>query len=601
MSILFSAKEIKKSFGVRPLFVNLTFIVESEERIGLIGPNGAGKSTLLKIMAGQEMADEGQLSFQRGLRVGFLEQTPKLPVNQTVEEAIYGAIPDPQHAPSLALAGELISKLELSSRSKQAVGILSGGWRKRVALARELVKEPELLLLDEPTNHLDVESILWLEDFLARSRFATVTVTHDRLFLQRVSNRIVELDRRNPNGMLSVNGDYATYLERKEALLASQQKEEAVLRNTLRRETEWLRRGPKARTTKQQARINAAVELQTQVSELESRNFSKTAQIDFQSNEKKPKRLMEAKSISKSYGERVLFRGLDLFVGPKSCIGLLGANGCGKSTLIRVLLGQEEPDSGTVLRSEHLKVAYFEQNRETLNPQATLRKTICPHGDHVNFRGKQIHVQGYLDRFLFRKEQTDMQIGSLSGGEQARVLIAKLMQKEANVLVLDEPTNDLDVQTLDILQECLTEFEGAILLVTHDRYFLDQVATQIIAFPPATDNSGKLISFADLFQWENWIRESQNAKKIAKPVAEKAPPSAPQKKKLSFNESRELASMETKIHAAESKLKELESQSQLAENMANPSKLSEIFKALHETQTEVEKLYARWAELETKN
>lgn len=593
MSLYISAKEIRKSFGVRPLFENLTFVVKSADRIGLIGPNGAGKSTLLKILAGKEVCDGGELSILRGLKIGFLEQAPRIPAGLSVEEAVFG------EAESPALAGQLLSKLELTQKASTLVDTLSGGWKKRVALARELVKSPELLLLDEPTNHLDIESILWLEEFLARSRIATVTITHDRLFLQRVANRIVELDKRYPNGILSVTGDYATFLERREELLQVQFKEEKVLKNTLRRETEWLRRGPKARTTKQQARISAAEELKNQVEDLEQRNQTRSAKIDFQSHDKKPKRLIEAMKISKRYGEKVLFEDLDVFVGPKSRIGLLGANGTGKSTLIRVLLGSEEPDTGRIVRSEHLKVAYFEQNRETLDPKVTLRKTLCPHGDHVLFQGKQIHIQGYLDRFLFKREQTDMLLGQLSGGEQARVLIARLMQQEANILVLDEPTNDLDVPTLDVLQECLTQFEGAILLVTHDRYFLDQVATQILAFPQSGENTGNIVSFADLYQWENWQKQMSAPKKAAVPKAEPPKPNIAPKRKLSFNESRELAGMEEKIHSAEMKLQDLEKESQLSENIANPKKLSEIFTAMAEAQRSIEKLYARWAELET--
>lgn len=602
MAILFGAKQIKKSFGVRPLFDGLTFAVESEERIGLIGPNGAGKSTLLKIMSMQSSVDSGDISYQRGLRVGFLEQIPSLPAKTTVGQAVHDAVSDLDNDTSVALAGELISKLELGSIASALVETLSGGWKKRVALARELAKDPELLLLDEPTNHLDIESILWLETFLAKARFATVIVTHDRLFLQRVTNRILELDRRNPNGILSVRGDFANYLERKEELLTLQQREEKILRNTLRRETEWLRRGPKARTTKQQARIYAAGELRSKVDELKFRNDERTARIEFTSFDKKPKRLIEAQKISLRFQGRTLFRDLDLFIGPGSRIGLLGSNGCGKSTLIRVLLGSQEPDSGKVLRSEHLKVAYFEQSRETLDPTLTLRKTLCPNGDHINYRGQMVHINGYLDRFLFRKEQIDMAVGSLSGGEQARVLIARLMEQEANVLVLDEPTNDLDVQTLDVLQDCLVEFDGAILLVTHDRYFLDQVATQIYAFPRPEDNSGKVIPFAGLDQWENWHCEMMRPNKPSK-ISHAAPSNSQPtlKRKLSFKETMELSGMEEKIQATEERLSVLEKDSQLPENLSNSSKLSEIFQKIAHTQEEIESLYARWSELDTCN
>ncbi len=598
MSILVSARQIKKTFGARPLFEGLNFVVESGERIGLIGPNGAGKSTLLKLLAGEQSVDEGELSFQRGLRLGHLTQTPVLPLQLTVDEAIFEGLDGEHDSGRMALAGELISTFELSEFSNQTVGTLSGGWKKRVALAKELLKEPDLLLLDEPTNHLDIESIVWLESFLARAAFATVTVTHDRLFLQRVANRILELDRRNPQGLLNVRGDYATYLDRKEELISLQQREETVLKNKLRRETEWLRRGPKARTTKQQARIDSAETLKNEVEELTFRNQNRTAKLDFQSSDKKPKRLIEAIQISKSYADRKLFRNLDLFIGPGSRIGLLGNNGSGKSTLIRVLLGREEQDSGDVRRSEHLKVAYFEQNRETLDPTITLKRAVCPHGDSVIYRGRPTHINGYLDRFLFRKEQIDMAVKHLSGGEQSRVLIAKLMLEEANVLVLDEPTNDLDVETLDVLQDCLVDFDGAILLVTHDRYFLDQVATEIVAFP--SDGSDVLTHFSGLSQWESWRANRENVSKatsstISADFVEKKKPGG---KKLGFKETRELSQMEGRIQQAEARLKELQGETEQPHHQSNAAKLASLYQQIAHLQSQVDDLYARWAELE---
>ena len=587
LMILITAKDLTKSFGARPLFQGLSFTIETKERVGLIGPNGAGKSTLLRILANEIAPDGGELSFSRGTRIGFLAQTPSLPLQQTVEDAV--------------LEGgekglELLSKLALGPFAKLRLGELSGGWQKRVALARELVKEPQLLLLDEPTNHLDVESILWLETFLARADFATITVTHDRLFLQRVANRILELDRRNPNGLMSVRGDYATYLERKSELLALQATAEEKLQNKLRRETEWLRQGAKARTTKQQARIRAAGALKEAVEELEFRNQSRSARLEFQSSDKKPKRLIEARQISKTVGGKVLFKNCDLFLGPGDRIGLLGANGCGKSTLIRTLLSQEAPDSGELLRSEHLKVAYFEQNRETLNPEETLKKTLCPHGEQVNYRGRLIHIHTYLDRFLFRREQADMAVGKLSGGEQSRVLLARLMLHEANVLVLDEPTNDLDVDTLDVLSDCLLQFDGAVLLVTHDRYFLDEVATQIIAF---TGESAELLSFADLSQWENWYQEKLSVSKRAKLLPQTASPvPAKKKNKLSFKEQREYDQIEGKILEAESRLEELKAEAEKPENASRAGTLSELYQEIAKKEADIETLYQRWSELE---
>ncbi|MBI1859643.1 MAG: ABC-F family ATP-binding cassette domain-containing protein [Deltaproteobacteria bacterium] len=594
--MLLSASVVSKAFDARPLFQGLTFVVEERERIGLIGPNGAGKSTLLKILAGQLPPDSGTLSLQKGLRVGFLQQELKLPPDLTVEDYVMHAAMEAPGGDGPALAGELLSKLDLNALSHKTLDSLSGGWKKRAALARELVKEPDLLLLDEPTNHLDIESILWLETFLANARFASLIVTHDRLFLQRVTNRILEIDRRNPNGLLNVRGDYATYLEQKEVLLDTQKREERVLRNTLRRETEWLRRGPKARTTKQQARIQAAGELKEAVEELSARNETRSARINFQGVEKKPKRLIEARAITKRFGDTTLFKDFDIFIGPKDRIGLLGANGCGKSTLIQVLLGSVAPDSGQLLRAEQLQVAYFDQVRDSLDPTLTLWKALCPHGDHVNYRGRPVHVRGYADRFLFNKEQLEVNVGRLSGGERARVLIARLMLNEANILVLDEPTNDLDVDTLNVLQDCLTEFDGAVLLVTHDRYFLDQVASQIYAFP-TEENQGHLTAFAGLDQWERW-REAKKAKPTARQAETPTPIAPPKKRKLGFNETRELATMEGTLQSVEARLKDLESQSTEPDVVSDSKRLSQIFQEIAKTQLEIERLYARWAELE---
>jgi len=598
VAILLSANHLRKSFGARPLFDDITLVVESGERVGLIGPNGAGKSTLLRILSGQLGPDEGTLSLTRGLRVSYLAQSPELDPHSTIQQTVLDGTVDPHDGDCIALAQECMAKLTLNEFPETKIGTLSGGWRKRVALARELARQPDLLLLDEPTNHLDVESILWLETFLARATFATLTITHDRLFLQRIANRILELDRRNPGGLLSVKGDYATYLDIKAEAMAAQEQREVALRNKLRRETEWLRRGPKARTTKQQARIQRADELKGEVQELGYRNQARTASLEFGSSDKKPKRLIEAKAISKSYGRAPLFKNLDLWIGPQDRIGLLGPNGCGKSTLIRCLLGGEEPDSGTVFRSDQLNVAYFEQNREVLNPDVTVIQTLAPQGEHVNYRGRFIHVKGYLGRFLFSPEQMEMKVGRLSGGEQSRLLIAKLMLREANVLVLDEPTNDLDLATLEVLEDCLGEFDGAVLLVTHDRYFLDQVATQILAFHPTLP--GTLVSFAGLGQWENWHAEATRVKPASSAKAASTENSAAvsKKRKLSFKEQRELDGMENTIQTAEAEIARLTAESESPTNVSNGMKLTEIYEALGKQQAELERLYSRWAELE---
>ncbi len=599
MAILINVSGIRKSFAARPLFDELSFSIESGERIGLIGPNGAGKSTLLRLLASQTTPDSGTISFQRGLRVGFLEQTPQFAAGKTVLETILEGSADPDDWESHALADEIMSKLSLSN-PEQKVDRLSGGWKKRVALARELLRKPDLLLLDEPTNHLDLESIFWLEEFLANSQFATLTITHDRAFLQRVSNRILELDRRNPGGLLSVKGDYLTYLETKDQIVATQERREVVLKNTLRRETEWLRQGAKARTTKQQARIQRAGTLKDEVEELQYKNQSRNVRLDFQSTEKSPKKLLEAKQISKSYGDRSLFSNLDLVLSPGKRLGILGPNGCGKSTLIRALLGEEAPDKGEIARADGLTVAYFQQNREALDPNLSVMRTICPTGDSVTYRGNRIHIRSYLDRFLFTQGQMEMAVGKLSGGEQGRLLIAQLMLNAAHLLVLDEPTNDLDMATLAVLEECLTDFPGSILLVTHDRYFLDQVANQILAFNTFPGGAGQVISFASLAQWESWFAENQPRKggkkdAIQQSSLEAAP--VQKKRKLGFKEQREFDSMEDTIHRAEKELADLTEESGKSEITSNSVRLLEITKRMTQLQSEIERLYARWAEL----
>lgn len=606
MAILINAFQLTKSFAARSLFSDLTFSVESKEKIGLIGPNGAGKSTLLKIFAGKESVDSGNISIQRGLRIAYLEQVPTFSENAKILDSVLEGARDPRDWEEIARAREWISKLDLAEgglNEESEVETLSGGWKKRVALARELMREPDLFLLDEPTNHLDVESILWLENLLRQSAFATITITHDRLFLQRVSTRILELDRRNPNGLLSVSGDYAKFLELKQSTMHSQEQQEIKLRNTLRRETEWLRRGAKARTTKQEARIQRAGKLADTVEELSDRNQSRTVALDFQANEKNPKKLVEAKGISKTFSGARLIPKLDLLITPTSRIGLLGANGSGKSTLIQMLLGLLEPDTGSVFRSDSLQVAYFEQNRESLDPEKTLERTICPTGDHVQFRGNSLHIRSYLDRFLFRSEQLAMPIKLLSGGEQSRLLIAKLMLQKANLLVLDEPTNDLDIPTLNILEEVLSEFPGAILLVSHDRFFLGNVATQILAL-----GSDSVESFSDLEQWENW--HSNKGKKSAPERSlpktgdgsspmDAAAPLAAKKKKLSYKDQRELDAMESTIQAAEAKLEELTAAMNDPKNTTNAILLNALSQEIAACTREVERLYARWAELES--
>lgn len=601
--LLISTYKLEKSFAGKPLFKNVSLGIEEGERVGLVGPNGAGKSTLLKILAGQIEADSGDVTGKKGLRMGFLEQTPLFKPQETILQAVLSKCQD-EHE-SLASAYEWIARLELSQFGEDfLVEQLSGGWRKRVALARELVLEPELLMLDEPTNHLDVTSILWLEDFLSRAPFATLIITHDRLFLQRTTNKIFDLDPKNPNYLLSVKGGYLEYLEAKDQLLQAQEQREVVLKNTLRRETEWLRRGAKARQTKQKARIERAGNLKEDVQDLGAKNAARKVKIEFKETDRNPQKLIEVDHITKAYNGRVLFKDFSYLVTPKTRLALLGDNGSGKSTLIRILLGEEQPDSGKVSRADKLKVAYFEQNRETLKPQLSVLKNICPDGDYVHYQGQYVFARSYLERFLFNRQQMDLPVEKLSGGEQSRLRLAQLMLNEAQVLILDEPTNDLDVATLTVLEDSLREFNGAVVLVTHDRYFMDQVASQIMAFHKNTDGSTTLENFAGYLQWEEWFEEQKELQALElkkEAEAKKAEAKAANKPgKLSFKEKFELENMEATIFELEAKLEELQAESVKPETVSNATKVQDLYAQISQLQGKIEKLYARWAELDKK-
>lgn len=591
MSILINANGLEKSFAHRNLFKGLNFGIDSGDRIGLIGPNGAGKSTLLKILAGLEEPDSGTLSVQRGLRVGYLSQVPVFADRATIQSTAMEGATDPHDWEEMARAEMILARLQLVD-SEKLVSELSGGWKKRVALARELVRNPDLLLLDEPTNHLDVEGVEWLEEFLSESSMATLTVTHDRLFLQRVSNRILELDRRNAGGILSIKGDYLAYLEAKELLMSAQLNQEQKMRNTLRRETEWLRRGAKARQAKQSARIEKAQQLKEEVQEITSRNLNLQVDMEFVGAENRPKKLIEAKGISKSYDGKLVVPPVDILISPKSRIGILGVNGCGKSTLIRLLLDREKPDTGEVFHSEHLQVSYFEQNRDSLDPNLSVLRTICPVGDYVDFGNQKVHARSYLARFLFDKLQVEMPVSKLSGGEQSRLLLARLMLSAANVLVLDEPTNDLDMATLEVLQEMLSEFPGAVILVTHDRYFLDQVATKILALE--TDGNGNKVieSVSSFAQWEEWKASLKSTPKAA-PVTSQPVFHT----KVNKSGQRELEKLTQKIEKAEAELKMLESTLESKEVVIDANKLKDVGEQMAKLQAKIESYYADWEKL----
>jgi ATP-binding cassette subfamily F protein uup len=470
----------------------------------------------------------------------------------------------------------------------QKTDVLSGGWRKRLAIARELVREPDVLLLDEPTNHLDVEAIVWLEELLKSEPEAFVVVSHDRYFLENVTKRMLELNRAYPGGLLQSEGTYSDLLEKRDEVLRNEAAYQETLANLVRREMEWLRRGPKARTTKAKARIQNAERLIDELGESRDRAMSFNAELDFTASQRKTKRLWSGKGLSK----RELFRNLDLLLTPGARLGVLGPNGSGKTTLLRVIIGELEPDTGTIEKADGLRVVYFEQNRESLDPNLTLKRALAPEGDSVMYRDRQIHVAGWAKRFLFRTEQLETSVSRLSGGEKARIVLARLMLQPADLLVMDEPTNDLDISTLDVLEESLLEFPGALVLVTHDRYLLDRVSTSVLSL----DGKGRAEFFADYSQ----ALAAQRAAPPSAAPSSSAPRPAGKAKRLGYLEQRELDAMEATLLAAENKLEEAKARAEDPAVAADANALQERYAQLTAAQAEVDRLYARWAELEAK-
>ncbi|MDD5628325.1 MAG: ABC-F family ATP-binding cassette domain-containing protein [Elusimicrobia bacterium] len=595
MAVLLSCQGLSKSFGARPLFEGLSFGIAAGDRTGLIGPNGAGKSTLLRILAGRETPDSGALSSRRGLSVGYLPQQerfedpgPGLSVSAELSRALRGLSLQDHEIDRRVAAGLREAGFP---DPQQPVCVLSGGWRKRLALLGRVLREPDLLLIDEPTNHLDLEGVLWLEDLLSGVRFSFLVVTHDRRFLERVSNRVIELNQRYPEGHFSSAGNYSRFLENREALFAAQEAQEDSLRNTVRNEIEWLRKGPKARTTKQAARIDRAGELSAQLDELKYRNAQgRAADIDFSGSGRQTKRLLEAVAIEKSLGGRKLFGPLSLSLGPGDKLGLIGENGSGKSTLLKLLAGELEPDSGRLKPADGLRVASFDQHREQLDLSLSLRRALCENGDHVEYKGSRIHVRGWAARFLFRQEQLDFPLSRLSGGEQSRVLIARLMLKPADLLLLDEPTNDLDLLSLEVLESSMREFSGALVLVTHDRYLLDQVSRGLLAL----DGKGHAGFFADLSQWEDWRQRQRDVPAAAQPAGPAASPSAPG---LTKKELRELRGMEAAIHAAEQKAAAARLALEDPSVATDAAELGKRQESLEAALGSIETLFTRWEEL----
>jgi ATP-binding cassette subfamily F protein uup len=628
---LLRLSNVSIAYGTHALLKHAYFQLDAGERVGLLGRNGEGKSTLMKIIAGDTLPDEGDIWRQPELKLAWLAQSPDLPEDATIYDAVASGLGDlgeiiaRYHDLSLTMdyedekalneLGDLqheleardgwafqqrveatLSKLNLPPELK--IQGLSGGWKRRVDLARALVMDPEVLLLDEPTNHLDFESIAWLEEQVLAFQGAVLFVTHDRAFLQKLATRIVDLDRGN---LVSWQGTYDDYLTRKAAALEDEANQNAEFDKKLADEEVWIRQGVKARRTRNEGRVRALERLRAERSE--RRNVQGKAKIGLDTGEKSGKKVLEVENISFKYDDRTIIKNFSTLIQRGDKIGLVGANGAGKSTLLKLLLKQIEPTSGTIEQGTKLEIAYFDQLRDQLDPEMSVVDTIAYGNDFVEIGGQQRHVISYLGDFLFAPARARSPVKSLSGGEKNRLLLARLFTKPANLIVMDEPTNDLDLETLELLEAKLLEFDGTLLLVSHDRAFLDNVVTNIFVL----DGTGNVQEFfggyTDWLEYNKTLEAAASLaiKKVVAPKVEKLAPvsTAPKKKKLSFKEQQELE----KIPALISKLEAEQVELTIKINEPNfykqeQSVVNEALDELKSIENELVVCYTRWDELE---
>ena len=624
------------AYGHHPLLDKASFQLDPGERVGLIGRNGAGKSSLLKVIAGESKLDDGNIWRAASVRIVYVPQEPELDNTHTVYEAVAEGLGSLQqilvdyhqvtHDMGEAnadidalmermqhLQHELDAKNGWAAQSRVetvlsrlsldadvSVSKLSGGWRKRVALGRALVADPEVLLLDEPTNHLDLEAILWLEELLLSFKGGVLFITHDRRFLNRLATRIVELDR---GKLTEFVGTYDNYLVKKEELLAIEATHAAKFDKVLAQEEVWIRQGIKARRTRNEGRVRQLEKLRLERAARRDRQGNVKLSLD--SGERSGKLVAELENVCKAYGDRVLINGFTTRIMRGDRIGLLGPNGIGKTTLLKIVLGEIEADSGKVARGTNLNVAYFDQMREQLDEEATLADTISPGSDFVEIGNERKHVISYLEDFLFPPQRSRSPVKSLSGGERNRLLLARLFARPANVLVLDEPTNDLDIDTLELLESLLQNFAGTLFLVSHDRAFLENTVTQVIAF----EGSGQLTEFGG--GYDDWLRfnqqrEDEETAKLAKPASKtetaktSVKASTPTKTKLSFKETQELKALPAQIEALEIE------QSAINAQLATPEVYNDVKQAkglqakLQRLESTIEIALAKWEALESK-
>lgn len=619
--------DISVSFGAAPLLDHVGFQIDSGERVCLLGRNGSGKSTLLKVVAGEIPPDDGVIHKSPGMRIGCLPQDvppgltgsvfavaagglgelgPLLTRHQQLSQkladgntALLDELDAAQHAIENAGGWTLKPRVEqvltrLGLDADAAFESLSGGLKRRVLLARALVAEPDLLLLDEPTNHLDIAAITWLEEFLLGYSGALMFISHDRRFLQRLATRIVELDR---GRLTSYPGNYDTYLARKEATLEAEANQNALFDKKLAQEETWIRQGIKARRTRNEGRVRALVALREERRQRRERQGA--ANLAVQEAERSGKLVVEARSIRYRTDERLLIDDFSTTILRGDKIGIVGPNGAGKTTLLRLLLGTLQPDSGSVRIGTRLEVAYFDQLKHQLDEDATVMDNVAAGSDTVPVNGKPKHIIGYLQDFLFTPDRSRTPVRALSGGERSRLLLAKLFSKPANLLVLDEPTNDLDVETLELLEGLLIEFSGTVLVVSHDRTFLNNVCTSIIAF----EGDGVVREYVG--GYDDWLRQRETPapqRPVAAPSPAAAPPprAAPARQKLSYKDQRELEVLPARIEQLEAQIEQLQAElGDPALYRDRPAAVPDLQSRLQQAEQELDVAFNRWEMLES--
>ena len=589
MNIL-NVEKVSKTYGEKELFNNISLGINSGDKIGLIGVNGTGKSTLLKIIAGVEEPDEGQVVKGRGIELAYLAQTPLYYENENVLEYVMRG----KHADSQPKAKEILNKLGITNHGAM-MNILSGGQKKRAALARTLVEPARLLILDEPTNHLDNDMVLWLEQFIKNFKGELIMVTHDRYFLDNVTNRIVELDKAS---LYSYDTNYSGFLELKTQREEMERATEAKRQNILRKELAWIRRGCQARSTKQQARIDRFEDMKEASKQARAR-FDKQLMDMNSVSSRLGRKTVELHNICKSFGERTIIDDFSYIFLRDDRIGIVGDNGCGKSTLMKIIAGQLEPDSGSVEVGETVRIGYFMQENEPLDDSLTVLEFVRSIGEYVTTADGKATASQMCEKFLFTPKQQWTPISKLSGGEKRRLYLLSVLMSAPNVLILDEPTNDLDIETLEILEEYLDGFAGIVITVSHDRYFLDRVVDRIFAFEAGghlTQYEGGYTDYRDKCVSSIYNVESNGTSDAPKSKAagqvKKVYNSHEDKIKFTYMEQKEYETIDDDIEKLETKVSELDDE--IAKNATSYSKLAELTKEKEDVERQLEEKMERW-------